>query len=296
MTVEPDGIALVRMGFGSQGEPILLDCSFHSAPDPQTRLQVLKTLARTHKLGKCACVTLLPAAAYKLLVTEPPNVPPEEMVEAMRWRIKDLIDFPVQGAALDVIEIPPAKLSGASSSIYVVVARGETVRERMELFSQAGIQLKVIDIVELGLRNIAVRLPEDAQGVALIWLHGGSGLLTITRGGVLYLMRNLSSATTALAATESGDAEVLGPLILELQRSFDYYEHQYREGAVRHIALVTAPFPAEPIATALRQALATDVRVLDAAAIVGTQTTLPEDWSTHFLPALGAALRGGVTA
>ena len=38
---------------------------------------------------------VMPLGSYNLLQIEAPKVPPEELRSAVRWRVKDLIDFPI---------------------------------------------------------------------------------------------------------------------------------------------------------------------------------------------------------
>ena len=51
-------------------------------------------------------VSVLDPDSYRLLLVEAPDVPADELRAAVRWRVKDLIDFHVDDAVIDVFEMP----------------------------------------------------------------------------------------------------------------------------------------------------------------------------------------------
>ncbi len=61
--------------------------------------------------------------SYKSFSIEPLLVEPEEMVYALRWRIKDMINFPVAEAAIDYFEIPNPAPKTNKNMLNVVVTR-----------------------------------------------------------------------------------------------------------------------------------------------------------------------------
>lgn len=182
------------------------------------------------ELSKTPVSTVLPAKSYQLQPVELPNVPVEERLAAVRWRIKDLIGYPLEDAVVELIEMPPHANPGNAPIAYAVVTQQTEILQQIEAMERADLQLDVIDIPELCLRNIAVMLPQDEYGVALLHFAEDCGYLTITRKGVLHLMRRLDTGRQALT-NAAGDAfalqERLDGISLEVQRSLDYYESHY---------------------------------------------------------------------
>ena len=123
------------------------------------------------------CTTVLDQAEYSLLLTEAPDVPVEELRAAMRWRVKDLIDFHINDATLDVFDVPGERVAGRARQMYAVAARSAVIQKRVDLLDAANINLQVIDIIELAQRNLAGLLPEDARGVALLSFTAGAGFV-----------------------------------------------------------------------------------------------------------------------
>ncbi len=192
------------------------------------------------KLDRTPVSTVLSTDAYQLQLLEMPNVPADELLAAVRWRVKDLIDFPVEEAVVEVLEMPPHANPGAPHTAYAVVTRRAEVLQQIELMKRAELRMDVIDIPELCLRNIAVLLPQDTDGVAFLHFAEDCGYLTITRKGVLHLTRRMDTGRRALESASSDDfalQDLVGGIALDVQRSLDYYESHYDCRPVRQIVL-----------------------------------------------------------
>ena len=169
----------------------------------KVRDKTLARIATDYGLKRAVCTTVLDQTEYSLLLTEAPDVPAEELRAAMRWRVKDLIDFHINDATLDVFDIPGERVVGRARPMYTVAARSAVIQKRVDQLDAAGINLQVIDIIELAQRNLATLLPEDVRGVALLSFTAGAGLLTITKQSELYLSRNLDIGLDALTQSEN---------------------------------------------------------------------------------------------
>lgn len=234
-------------------------------------------------LRKVPSATVLPTSAYSLQLVEAPNVPKEEMGEAVRWKIQHLIEFPIEEAVIETFELPPPANPGAKSMIYAVVARRSEIEAHIDAVRAANLKIDVIDIPELCMRNIAVRLPQDAHGVAFLHFSDEFGYLTITRGGVLYMIRRIEMQREALA-------QRLQEVALEIQRSLDYYESTYDCRPVDELVLSPGG-EAESIAPSLAQNLGIAVSQLDLASLFTLEPELSPQAQRNCLMAIGAALR-----
>jgi len=241
---------------------------------------------------------VLGANAYQLQLVEMPNVPADEMLAAVRWRIKDLIDYPVDEAVVEILEMPRHANPGHAPIAYAVVTRRANVQQQIDLMKQTDLHLDVIDIPELCIRNIAVMLPHDAAGAAFLHFAEDCGYLTITREGVLYLTRHLETGRRALAAASS-DAfalqERIAGIALELQRSLDYYESHYDCRPVTEVTLGPGA-DLDGLPDALSEHLGLTVKQIDLNALFKLEdATSPGDQGNSLL-AIGAALRSGRSA
>lgn len=252
--------------------------------------KALARLADRHDLDRARCTMVLDGPDYTLLLTEAPDVPAEELRAALRWRIKDLIDFHINDATLDVFELPGEKATGRTRPMYVVAARSAAIQQRVDLMNAAGVNLDIIDIPELAQRNLAALLPEDAKGVAMLTFASDSGLLTITRQGELYLSRRLDIGLDALAQA-SDPAASFDRVMLEVQRSLDYYESHFRQAPVTAIALAPAAKVVGELAGHLQNNLNVTARLLALHELVDCQVDVPAELPACCLMTVGAALR-----
>lgn len=263
-----------------------------------------------HQLQSAPCISVLGAEHTTLLLVEAPEVEPSELKAAIRWRIKDLIDFHIDDAVIDVFDIEGQQERGRQKMMYVVVARIATIREHIDLLEGAGITLQAIDIAELAQRNVAALLPEDASGVALLHFGARRGLLTLTRRGSLFLARGLDFGSDQMAAelpeepqtgglTLAADEDGLSPrlhrmfdgIVLEVQRSLDYYESHFGLPPVSAVVLAPTATSVPGLLGYLANNLGLPVRMLDLNTALDCSTPLSDALQAQCLPAIGAALR-----
>jgi MSHA biogenesis protein MshI len=281
------GTASATIRQSKSGKPVLEQCGFYPLAPGQDPAANLKKVVSEQGLGKAGCATLLAIGDYQLLMVEAPEVPQSELKAAIRWRIRDLIDFHIDDAVLDVFDVPPSGARGIQEHIYVVVSRSAVVKERIEALENAGATLETIDIPELALRNIAAQLEQDANGQAMLYFGADQGLITLTRDSTLYLARSMDIGYQHLQDTPG----LVDRLALELQRSMDYYDRHFQQAPIAAITLCPVPGPAPQIAEQLEQQVGVPVHKLQLGDIVELRETVDDEQLAHCLLAIGAALR-----
>jgi MSHA biogenesis protein MshI len=242
------------------------------------------------------CSTTLRPGEYDILMVEAPNVPRAEMKSALRWKVKDMVDYPITEATVDFLDIPPepGAAAGRSQQMYAILARNQLIQERVEQFEKAGIPLHAIEVPETAQRNIAALYENQGRGVALAYFGADSGLLTITHQGELYLTRRLDVGVEALASDPDGeDGGPLERVALEIQRTLDHFERHFRHVAVGRLLLAPTG-RATRLPDILRARFEMPVESIDLAEVLafsGGAPDGPTQWRLfhHF----GAALREG---
>jgi MSHA biogenesis protein MshI len=226
-------------------------CGSESIADDKAFEHIAKTL----ELERYQCLTVLPPSDYQFILVEAPNVPASELKNATRWRIKDLLDYPVDAATVDVLDIPlNTESTNRVHSIYAVAAKNEVIREHMERCARLQLRLSVIDIVETAQRNIAALLETPGSGIALLYPATDHVLLTVNYRGDLYLARRIDVSLNELEALGEIADEAKNRVLLELQRSFDHLDRQFPFIAVAKV--LVAPTPAD---TGLQSYLASNL-------------------------------------
>lgn len=299
IALTPGGVSLARIVRAEGDRPRIALCVHQALPGERDKS--FAALVRQHGLADARCVDLLEVNSYQLLLVEAPNVTPAELKAAVRWRIKDLINFHIDDAVMDVFDIPAQNLSGRSKMMYVVVTRAALVQNHIALARNAGLDLSVIDIPEMALRNITALFPEDRAGVVLVHLTPQGGHIILTREGTLYLARkielNFARLFSGLEAARPDEVlpddvqRLLDNIVLEVQRSMDYYESHYSQPTITH--LLFAPLEQElPGAIGhVANSLGLKVRQIDLNDVLQCAAPLSRNLQAKCLLAVGAALR-----
>lgn len=261
-------------------------------PASEDRQAALARLVASHGLQGTRAIDVLQPDSHSLLLIEAPDVQPAELKAAVRWRIKDLIDFHIDDAVIDVFEVPDQGAPGRARLMYAVAARVSQINEQVDTLQGSGLELDVIDIPELALRNITSLLKEDVRGMVLLSFTEDSGLITLTRQGELYLARTLEIGSRELTANDPAtQAQALDRIGLEVQRSLDYYESHFSQAPISQLVIAPMLHDVPGMSTHLSANLGVAVSMLDLNTVLACREPLDIALQAQCLTAIGAALR-----
>lgn len=291
--VHPRHIEWAQVTVVGQGRPAVV--LFSSEPVQVGIAETFAGLRKRRVLDRFRIVTLLESRRYQLHLVDAPEVPESELRAAIRWRLKDLIDYSPDAATVDVLPLwSGSDAGGRAKQVFAVSARNDDVVACMRQFADAGLGLDAIDIPELAQRNVAALFEEGTRGLALLAFGEAGGLLTITAGGELYVARTLDTTDVQLDEA-TGDARVslFERIVLELQRSLDHFDRRF--GGLPVARLLLSPVAG---AQALRQHLADNlylpVELLDLGQVLDLQAApalAQPDAQARGLHLIGAAMR-----
>ena len=275
--------------------------------------------------SKSPVTSVLPEDCYQIVLLDVPKVPENEINDAARWQIKDQIDFPVDEIVVEMFKLPKQSTSDDKTMGYAVAARRKSIKQHIELVKGSGLSLDVIDIPELCTRNIATLLPQDNFGVAFLHFTQTHGILTITRKGVLYMIRRIDKGRSAIDAAATGEfaaaeldptseldilrgpddadpfagdysrAELVNNIVQEVQRSLDFYDTHYDCEPLNELVLSPGS-NIGGLAKSLNEHLGLAVSSLNLNRLFEMQTELSAHEQNACLLAIGAALRSEARA
>ena len=298
LSLNQDPIDLVHIKRGVNNRPEITLCDSYRKEGSDAA--ALARLRKELKLDLFHCTTLLNTADYQLHQVDAPNVPAAEMKAAVRWRAKDLIDYPLEAATVDVLDIPTDRNAPSRNhQVYLVTARNETIGRCIQPFTDAQVPLEVIDIPDLAQRNIAALFEPEGRCVAMLALYQAEGVLTFTYGGELFLARHIE---ITLAQLIDSDAErrnqYFERIALELQRSLDHFDRQFRYAPATKLLL--GPLPQD---IGLQQYLASNIYIPVETIDLGSVMDFPDvpelkhpARQSQCFATIGAALRDEATA
>lgn len=288
------GLSVVSLNLKGN-HPSVKVCDYTVWDSKADNSAILAKKVKKFGLTKEPCNTVMALGDYAILSVDMPDVPPDELRAAVRWQIKDLIDYHIDDAVVDVFDMPPSGATSQQISTYVVVARKSKVQTVIDRLQDAKANLATADIPELVLRNISSQLIENEVGVGMIYLTRDSGLLVITRQSTLYFARTLNMGYGQLnqAAVEGGvdNNPQFEQLALEIQRSLDYYDRYFQQPSVAGLVFTPTEEPIVGLDGYLNQMLGINVRILDIAEFMDCDPPLSAEEQAQSVLAIGAAMR-----
>jgi MSHA biogenesis protein MshI len=299
---------VVLAGFDRQpakgGRPRLLFSEFRHCIEFPEQIAAFQELVEKRKLHGMRINLVLQPDEYQLLRAEAPPVEFAEMREAMRWRVKDMIEFSPDEASLDVFQVPPNRRQEKSSLIYIAVARRSLIEKKVNAVNEADLKVASVDIPELVLRNVLMLMPDTGQGVVVLRIGNRDGSTMVYREEALYLSRELNLGEEELYTTiplsqwqdfldlpQEGQ-NLLDHIVLEVQRSLDYYESNFGLSNPRNLVMLPVEHDNPILARYLGSMLGLEVEQLDVNQLMQIDDEpISRLHQRHCLGAIAAALR-----
>jgi MSHA biogenesis protein MshI len=270
------------------GKHVLEACASIVAPAAEQDAAIAAWLLAQRRTPG-AVGSILGADDYQLTLVEAPDVLPVELKAAVRWRLKEVVDFPIDDALVDVFSIPDQARRTGSKMLYAVAAKRAAVEAHVALIKAHRRRFDVIDIPELALRNLAASLPQATDGLVFLWLKPRAAQLLVVKGRKLYLARFVAfpGADSPDPGKPGAEVDALG---LEMQRSMDYFESHYEQAPLANLVIAPRGEYAEALARELSSQTSMRVSLIDLASVFAAHADFDLTDSRTLL-AIGGALR-----
>ena len=265
--------------------------------DAQGLAQALRALQREHPIDDARLVVCVGQGSYRLLATEAPDVPRDEWADALRWTLRDQVDFPVDDAIIDVLEVPEStRLRQSSPTLTAVMAR--TDHAAIELSADdLGLQWAAMELPETALRNLCALAEEDGKAHALLAFGESQGLLVITFQKELVMMRHIEVPLSAMTGSIEARNAALNRAALEVLRTLDTFERVHSQITLDRLSVVPPAGQGDEVIALLAEQVYVPVQAFDLSPGVNlggqadAQTESVAHAGAQALMALGAALR-----
>lgn len=237
---------------------------------------------------------LLNSEHYRILPLDAPRVPAEERKAAVRYQAQELLDFEADEASIDCLDVPAAAAGQAVSRVFAVAGLKSEIARWMLRYRDARLELDVIDIPELALRNLSVLAAGDR---AHIYLHVGlrSSRLVIVWQRELCAFRQFELCARQLSAASDDEVEsMVEHLTLDIQRTADAFARQFY-GADLAALWISSVARQDTLTSALAALQSLPVRALQVEDHVdwqGPGSVFDHEAGIDYTLAIGAALRG----
>jgi len=232
----PGGVAVAQVQTGKKNPGAIIRSDFVAAAGTPAQVEVLKKWVHDHNLQKTPCICLVADDDCDIYQVERPEVDDSEMVQAVTWKIKDLINYDVTNAVVDSYPMPVSS-KHKQQQVGVVAARETVISNYVESIKTTALELNALDVHELARSNLDVVQQCAAESLMVLTLTSDKGLLSVYHDTDLYVSREFMIGIDQLELANSEDESVFDALQLEIQRSLDYFESFYGMGTVTRLRL-----------------------------------------------------------
>ena len=226
-----DGVAIAQVQTGKKNPGAIIRSEFVAATGTPDQVQVLKQWVHDNNLQKAPCVCLVADDDCDIYQVERPEVDDSEMIQAVSWKIKDLINYDVTNAVVDSYPMPVSN-NNKPQQVGVVAARENVISSYVESIRETSLELDALDVHELSRSNLDVVQHSAGESLMLLTLTSDKGLLSVYHDTDLCVSREFMIGIDQLALASSEDESIFDALLLEIQRSLDYFESFYGMGTV----------------------------------------------------------------
>jgi MSHA biogenesis protein MshI len=258
---------------------------------PEQAAELQSLASRLAYSGMPATIVLHPSL-YRIYFVERPNVPDEDVGDAVKWQIKDQVEKPLAELLVDAFSVPDDAFRGSTRMVYAVAAERLLVQNAVDWVTATGMKVDTVQIAELAMRNIMSLMDTEQGSIALLRLRNTSGTILLSQAGSIYLARQIETGLSMIdGVEESVQARMLDDMLLDIQRSLDYFESQLRKGVVRNFYVApTRQLMDVQVHEYLQQQLNVNVSGLDLADLFEADDTFTIDLQGQCFAAIGAAL------
>ncbi|MEO7337260.1 MAG: hypothetical protein ABIV63_11820 [Caldimonas sp.] len=288
---EGDRVHLVHLVRGGEGMPALRWAGTEPWGDPSGSMRAVR---RARSLRRHRLVAVLPHTQYRLVTIDAPDLPREEWRDAIRWRLKDLVDFPVDSAGIDLLDIPADPLQPRRASVLAVAAARASLGPLVDAASDAGVPWQAIDVQETALRNLAALGTRTDRAEALLHVGTTRSTVVVVAKGELLLARHIEATLHSLTQDDrDARQQQFERASLELQRTLDSVERQFGQADLARLQVAPGA-PLIDFIQYVRDLVYVPVTAFELASVIDLSAVpdlLDPTEQAVFLPAIGAALR-----
>jgi MSHA biogenesis protein MshI len=193
-------------------------------------ISLLGMLSRQFVLQTTSVSWILNERDYQLFFLESLPVPDNEVRQALSWRLKSSLQK-MGEAIVDYFNLPAKPGTTNQRMLTAIATAKKTIDNIIKWCKTYQINLTIIDIPELALRNLTAQSENDEKSTVLLYVNHQEMILNVTKGKMLYVTRKIPFRFTQ-------NEDNLSEVSLELVRYFDYFQSFWRMPAPARIFLI----------------------------------------------------------
>lgn len=260
-----EGVAVAQISTATRNRGSLVRAEFIEAIGQEAQVEALRLWVRRHRLQKAPCFCLLADDDCDVYQVEKVEVEDSEMLQAITWKIKDLIDYDVGHAVVDCYPMPAARVT-SQQQVGVVAAHETVIGSYVDSIRTSEMRLQALDIHDLARSNLSVVRQSAGQSLVLMTFDNDAGSISVYHDTDLYVSRDFKIGISRLEQAGGDDETALDALLLEIQRSLDYFESFYGMAALTELRVFPRVEATEKLALYLQNLTNYDIDFLSVGA------------------------------
>ena len=288
LEISPFGYALARVYDAGEGER---HCECHYIEG--TDIEVLADYVKQREYQHMPLHAVLHPTMYDINFMDRPEVEDDELADALRWKLKDIIETSVNDLIVCAFAVPDDAYRGLQKKAYAVSMHKELLDGIVQDLQKLDVEIQSIGIGELHDRNIVALTGEEMGGTGLLHLRSSHGSINLSQGENLYLTRAIDTGQSAFeGVNDSNRQQLLDSLLLQIQRSFDFYESQLSKGLIRRMLIAPTRVNVLELDAYLQTNLGVQVEKLDLNKLFSLEQPLGVDQQSLCFSSVAAACEG----
>ena len=271
----------------------VLNCQFVHNSNTKIRAELIRELVDRRQISAAHTTWVLSGNVYKFLLAEAPNAPLESLRAVMPSKIKDSLPWKVAETTADVLALPPDAFRGRKKSVYVAASETKFIEQQMGLLHEVGIEPEAITTIEIAIKAYwDIVKPSAKTSVGIMRITENGGVIVMMCDGAIYLARRIVVALDELQEEGVNRQDVFDQVVLEIQRSVDFYESQLGKGPVSKVLMLPPPIDLGIGFEYIEQNISTNIEILDPLTLLESGIELSTKDQAYCVGALGAAIEG----
>ncbi len=278
--ISADGVALACLANSAK----ITTCAFYPCQrnDEQLRQCLIDAVLRNN-LEKAACSWVLHPSQYHLTLVDTPSVPQFEYKDAVRWQVKDVVNYPLEDVTVDVFYSD--EFEKRLRKIYVVVAQSSFLQNIVNIIQECDLQPTSIDVREFAIRNLVTNLALANEPIGFFDITDDGCLLVIVQVDCIRFVRHIP------AGFKKSETDNCDELTAEIRRSFDYCTDELKQTIPAKFFMAPSSNNVDNIKQNLAEKLGKEIAVLDLQKIVSFANPIDLETQARCWVAIGGALR-----
>ncbi|WP_298433902.1 type IV pilus assembly protein PilM [Geobacter sp.] len=221
-----------------------------------------------------------------------PAMPADELEDQIQWEAEQYIPFDINDVNIDFQILEPDEEDPSRMDVLLVASKKEIVNDYVNVFTEAGLKLMVVDVDSFAVQN-AFELNYEAgpeEVVALINIGANVLNLNIVKGGISLFTRDVQMGGNlfteeiqkqlGLSSDEAEQVKITGnypdkgrlqdviakvneTLAIEMRRSLDFYNTTAGEGKIGKVYLSGGAAKTSSLSEVVQNKLGLPVEMMD---------------------------------